>query len=204
MNIIKLLRETFIPEAEVEEHATDRIKGRMLSMSNDDLPKDIKEQILTNFSKVEGIDFPKKKSYVIFLGQIPINKNSEYYVEFRGKDYYQIGKSIGNQFWVIIRNNTIGTFMLATDQQTRNPERNADRLNVDMSIKNLDRFIHQLNQSRREREKQPIVSINGVKWIVDTNNEIIFKKNKPSIKHKVIDMIDSVDSTTQEKIMDFF
>ena len=128
----------------------------------------------------------------------------QYYKEFRGSRYYEIEGSIGNQFWVIIRNNTISTFMLATDHQTRNPQKNAERLNVDKSIGNIDKFIADLNQSRTKRPEIPMVSINGVKWVVDVNNEVIYKKNKPAVKHKIIDMIDSVDDATQEKIMNFF
>lgn len=204
INILKILRETFMPEAEVDPHTNDRIRDRIMKMSDEDLPKEIKEKILTTFDKIESVDFPKKRTYVVQLGQFPINPNSQYYKEFRGSKYYEIEGSIGNQFWVIIRNNVISTFMLATDHQTRNPEKNADRLNVDFSIGNIDKFIENLNKSRQQKERVPMVSINGVKWVVDVNNETIYKKNKPAVKHRIIDMIDSVDDATQEKIMNFF
>jgi hypothetical protein len=204
IDIVKILRETFMPEAEVDPHTNDRIRDRIIKMSDEDLPKEVKERILMVFDKIEAVDFPKKKTYVIQLGQFPVNPNSKYYKEFRGSKYYEIEGSIGNQFWVIVRNNVISTFMLATDVQTRNPEKNASRLNVDHSIGNIDKFIANQNKSKVQKEKIPMVSINGVKWVVDADNEVIYKKNKPAVKHKIIDMIDSVDDATQEAIMNFF
>jgi len=204
LNILKILREKFMSEAEVDPHTNDRIRDRIISMSDEDLPKEIKEQILTTFDKVESIDFPKKRDYVVFLGQFPINVNSKYYREFQGGKYYEIEGSIGNQFWVIVRKNSINTFMLATSHQTKNPTKNADRLNVDFSINDIDKFSANLDKSRIKKERVPMVQINGVKWIVDVENETIYKKNKQTVKHRIVDMIDSVDEKTQEEIMNFF
>ena len=204
INILKILRERFIPEAEVDPHTTERIRDRILKMSDEDLPKEIKEQILVTFDKIEAFDFPNKKNYVIFLGHFPINPNSRYYKEFQGGQYYEIEGSIGNQFWVIVRNNTISTFMLATSHQTRNPEKNAERLNVDYSISNIDNFISNQNKSKIKKERVPTVLINGVKWVVDVDNEVVYKKNKQTVKHKIIDVLDTVDDKTQEEIMNFF
>ena len=193
-----------MPEAEVDPHTIERIRDRITSMSKQDLPDGVKENILMVFDKVEALDFPKNRNYIVFLGDIPINTNSRYYHEFRGGGYYKIAGSIGNQFWVVVRNNKITTFMLATDFQTQNAEKNAKRVNVDYSIRDIDEFKQSLGNRNVKRERIPTVNINGVKWVVDTDNETIHKKNKPVIKHKIVDMIDTVDKATQDAIMNFF
>jgi len=202
--ILRILRETFMPEAEVDPHTTDRVNDRIAKMSDDDLPKEVKERIFDTLRTIEDTDFPSKKSFVVFLGQFTPNPKSSYFEVFRDKPYYNIEGSIGNQFWAIIRANKIDTFMLAMDFQTSDSEANASRLNVDYSIKNINKFVERLNKTKTRREQIPMVTINGVKWVVDISNETIHKKNKPAVKHKIVDMLDSVDDATQEEIMNFF
>lgn len=203
--IRKILRESLLPEADVDAHTLDRVGDRISKMSDEDLPNTIKGSIFSTLKKIENIDFPKNKSYVIFLGEFKANPKSQYFELFRGNPYYKIEGSIGNQFWVIVRDNKIDTFMLAMDYQTKNPEYNAKRLNVDLSIKNIDKFAEQLAKTRTHNVKdEPIIIINGVKWMVDIKDETIYKKNNPAVKHKIEDMLDSVDIATQEKVLSFF
>jgi len=209
--ILKILRETFIPEAEVDKHTVDRVSDRVLSIPDGDLPKEKKEKIIDKIYEISKHDFDINESYIIFLGDFTPNPKSNLYGEYKGIPFYDVGGSQGNQFWVIIRNNSIDTLMLRMSNQTYNNVSNARDVRVDYAIKDFNKYIKQIEKSKIKkkqtnirREKQPIVPINGVKWVVDINREIIYKKNKPSVNHRVIDMIDSVDEKTQEDIMSFF
>lgn len=201
--ILQLLKEKFVLEADVDQHTYDRVNDRINKMNDVDLSKETKEKIFDTLSKIRDTDFPKTKSYVIFLGQFNPNPKSEYFEIFKNKPYYRIENSVGNQFWVIIRNNKVDTFMLAMDYQTNNPEANANRLNVDYSIRNIDKFIEALEKAKLGKKDEPVVIINGVRWIVDGDNEVIYKKNKSNVKHNIMDIMNNVDQETQEKIMSF-
>jgi hypothetical protein len=212
--IKKLLRETLLSEAEIDRHTLDRIKGRIKVMSDDDLPAQYRERIMYNFNRLEKLDFPLDKSYAVLLGNFTPNPASEhsYKDPKNGEMYYRIisdpvlKDSTGNQFWVIIRNNTVKTFMLRKDWQTKPNTLNAEKLRVDFSIENLD-VIKQNNDPNVNTSKQSssksksIVVINGIKWVVNSNDETIFKKNKPTEKHKIEDMLKQVDKPTQDKIL---
>ncbi len=203
--IKKILRESLLPEADVDTHTYDRIGDRIAKISDADLSSEAKGTIFRNLKKIETIDFPKNKSYVVFLGEFTPNPESKYFEVYKGNPYYKLEGSIGNQFWAIVRKNKIDTFMLAMEYQTKNPMYNAERLNVDYSIKNIDKFAEQQpKQKNPEVETEPIILINGVKWIVNIKDETIHKKNNPAVKHKIEDILDNIDTATQEKVLAYF
>lgn len=52
-----------------------------------------------------------------------------------------------------------------------------------------------------EKQKEPIISINGVKWVIDVDNEKLIKKNDRTISLDINDIIDKLDDESQEKIL---
>ena len=125
----------FLFESIESEHLTQRFEGRINQMPSNAIPNKIKRQIFKNLKRVENIDFGNK-SYGIRLAELQINPNSEMFLDIKGRKYYRIndflGKdSTGNEIWVIIRRNKIGTIMLRKDIQP------LEKLRVDKVIKNV-------------------------------------------------------------------
>lgn len=54
------------------------------------------------------------------------------------------------------------------------------------------------------KEKEPIIRINGVNWIVDVENEALVKKNSRNKVMKLDDIMDKLDDSAQEKILSYF
>ena len=65
-------------------------------------------------------------------------------------------------------------------------------------------FAHPKNQPQDNtpREQEPIIKIDGVKWVVDGDNNQLIKKNNRNIKISLDDVMSKVDDITQEKIME--
>lgn len=196
-----------LTEARIDAHAWHRIKHRIDTMSDSDLPKHYRETIMDTFFKVRDLNFPKNKSYAILLGKFTPKSDSEHYVKMPdGREYYRVFSdpilkdSTGNQFWVIVRDNKVHTFMLRKDVQTRDADYNNEKLNVDATITNIDRFISDMERSKIQKVQEPIVNIGGVKWKIDPEKETIFKKNKPEEEYPLMDFVEKLDAPTQEKI----
>ena len=64
-------------------------------------------------------------------------------------------------------------------------------------------MAHTKNQKENTpREKEPIIKINGVNWLVDGDNNQLVKKNNRDFKINLDDVMSKVDDATQEKIME--
>ncbi len=138
-------------------HSIDRIKERFNIFSNEDLSPNVKSAILTNINLIEAVDFPKNKSYGIMLGSFYPNPKSSFYHEVeRGRGYYQImddsviTDSTGDQFWIVVRDNQVTTFMLRKKIQTDDTKHNLEKLRVDYIIKNISDYI-----AKEKAKKQP-------------------------------------------------
>lgn len=214
--IKKLLRE-HLSEAEFDKagHSVERIKQRIASIPDSDLSFNVKEVIFHNLDKIQNTDFSTKKTFTVMLGKFTPDPKSKLYVtDEQGKGYYriwtdepnsEIKDSTGDEFWMIIRNNIIHTVFLRKSWQTNNASLNAEKLRVDYAFKNIDQAINQLGKKQVDKleSSEPIVVINGVKWVVNAKDETIFKKNKPTEIHSISDVLDQVDEPTQEKILSF-
>lgn len=214
--IKKLLRE-HLSEAEFDKggHSVERIKQRIASIPDSDLSFNVKEVIFHNLDKIQNTDFSTKKTFTVMLGKFTPDPKSKLYVtDEQGKGYYriwtdepnsEIKDSTGDEFWMIIRNNIIHTVFLRKSWQTNNASLNAEKLRVDYAFKNIDQAINQLGKKQTDKleSSEPIVVINGVKWVVNAKDETIFKKNKPTEIHSISDVLDQVDEPTQEKILSF-
>lgn len=54
------------------------------------------------------------------------------------------------------------------------------------------------------KQKEPIIKINGVNWVIDVDNEALVKKNKRSQTMKLDDIMDKLPDEAQEKILSYF
>lgn len=116
-DITTYLTESIVVEADVTQHLIDRFNGRITSIPSDAIQNKIKRQIMKNLKKVKDFKFDPYKSYGIRLAELQINKDSKMFYEIGGREYYRIddflGKdSTGDEIWVVVRNNKIGTIML--------------------------------------------------------------------------------------------
>lgn len=145
--------QSYKPQEEISEvyfltHSTDRIKERLNVFSDTDIPKYIKDELIKNVNLLRNYDFPKNKSFGVMIGKFNPNPESMYYKEVaKGRGYYSINDdkiihdSTGDQFWVIIRDNKVTTFMLRKAIQTKDVEHNKEKLMVDVVIKDLEKYI---------------------------------------------------------------
>src|ERR1017187_660702 len=156
--LIKELLNVEINELFFMAHSVDRIKARFNIFNDEDLSPNVKKAILTNLNLIESVDFPKTKSYGIMLGSFNPNPKSQFYHEVeRGRGYYQImddtviTDSTGDQFWLVVRNNEVTTFMLRKKIQTDDTRHNLEKLRVDFIIKNISDYI---NKEKAKRQPQ--------------------------------------------------
>lgn len=146
-NIKKILREG----VKGSKHSLERIKDRFNVFANDgDISNDVTSKFKSNLDVLGKIDLPYGKSYGIMLGSFTPNKQSKYYMSVGGnRAYYSIKgdkegvitDSTGDQFWIIVRNNVITTFMLRKAIQTADLTHNLTKLRVDEIILDLETFI---------------------------------------------------------------
>ena len=77
-------------------------------------------------------------------------------------------------------------------------------LGVEVVASNINNLIkNEEAEKEKLQQKQPIdkkIRIDGVWWIVDSENEIVYQKNKPINKVAVDDLFDHFDEETVEKI----
>lgn len=159
-DLIKILLRENLEEADLGPHSIERMKTRLDVFSDTDISMDIKKEVIRSLDIIRDYDFPMGESYGVMLGGFKPNPKSEYFqTDGIGKGYYGIMNpennkySYGNQFWVIIRDNVVGTFMLRKGNQKR-PIRGVDGKKM---IKNVD------NLSREPQNKPNIKKYNSVK-----------------------------------------
>lgn len=135
-NIRKIIREALN-----SGHSFERFEERFKN-TGIDAGADFKI-IKLNFNKVENKKFPVSQSFAIMLGDLNVDRNSKNYINVRGKDLYRIYTkdgvaSVGNQVWCVVRHNMISTIMLRLDSQTRDNAVAADRMKVDIVIRDIN------------------------------------------------------------------
>ena len=143
ISLIHIIQEV-IEEAEETRHSTERIWERIRRMG---IAKGLElDNIFLNLQKVKDMVFPKRYSFAVMLGQVVPDPSSPYFYEIDGRKYYQVtdsdtlADSTGDQIWAVIRDNVINTIMLRKAIQTKDPEHNKEKMRVDYSIKNIDKF----------------------------------------------------------------
>lgn len=130
------------------EHQLERITERFEVFTSNDISFAFKNHIKRNISLLSKLKLPFGKSFGIMLGSFEPNKESEYYKVVGGnRSYYSIiddtviSDSTGDQFWVVVRQNRVTTFMLRKSIQTTDLNHNLEKLRVDEVILNIQKYI---------------------------------------------------------------
>jgi hypothetical protein len=143
-----------IVEADITQHSDLRVMSRIDAMGAEDLTNLERSTIKGNLQKVIDTNFPNQ-AFAIMLGQFRPNPKSDLYfdghyrmIDERGND------STGDQFWVIVRDNVVTTFLLRKSVQTRDSNYNNDKLRTDHSIKNINNFLKNRQQGGGKRAQR--------------------------------------------------
>lgn len=142
-NRIKI-KNIILKEVANTRHQLDRFKTRFNILCQGHISSEDKNEILRNLNTLNQIDLDNK-SYAVRIGGFKVNKDSEFYIDVNGRGYYRVNDelfkdSTGNEFWAIVRNNRIITFMLRKDIQSRDVEKMKDRLRVDDVIFDVNKI----------------------------------------------------------------
>ncbi|BBI90584.1 hypothetical protein HYO65_gp192 [Tenacibaculum phage PTm1] len=125
---------------QISNHLLDRLKERLNEFSEIDIQNKLRNQFFKNIKLVSNHHFENYIDYAVKLGEFEPNKNSKYYYEIDGRDYYRLndffGKdSTGNEIWVIVRRNRLITVML---RKTIQPY---SKMRCDKIIRNVNELI---------------------------------------------------------------
>ena len=126
-------------EAASTPHFQARKTGRLYHIG---LPNSDINAVETKLKEVIATDFPK--SSAVKLHRFRPDPNHKLYMQLGGRPFYRIPegivntrkktivkKSIGDEFWVIIRRNEIKTFLLRRSNDGRTPDEIKKILRVD-------------------------------------------------------------------------
>ncbi len=218
MRLIRKLISKIISEAITEsvltKHAKQRIYDRINSeystFSHED--ENIKEIVKNNINFLEKVDFPGQDNIGVMLFKGP----HEYI--YRKQTDRKTEQSKGNYIWVIIRGNDIETIVFGgIDYKPKNTQlvltfkklknyientknRNFNLTNNDISQLKSPRKIQQKKQKQHIDDNHPIIIINGVKYVIDIDKSLIYKKNDQNKKYNLFDFIELLDAKTQDLI----
>ena len=246
-NIITEEIESF-QSKNVAGHAKVRIDERLKKMVDRGDLTEVESQIISgNLGKIINHlgEFDENKSYGIRLGKFHVNPNSktiekrgeDFVIHDRGKPYYRIWSdghdllatdSTGNEFWAVVRNNTLVTMFLRKDYQ-REAALNTrldgtGGLGVDDIIDSFDEYLDAGGKTRTELKKdvgvqqtidrkadteklaRKTIRIDGVNWTISDEGGRIHKKNKPDTFVLYNDILDYPhwDDETKMDILDRF
>lgn len=234
-NIVTIITEEIenFNAKNIAQHAKQRIDGRLNKMSSrGDITSGEAQTISKNLENlIDYLDkFDPKKSYGIKLGRFNVDPKSEtvekrgepFVIWDRNKPYYRIWAedredilptdSTGNEFWAVVRNNTLVTVMLRKDYQresvTEPRSLGTGGMGVDDAIDDMNEFIADGGKTKtelrkdfdtqqaiakgeeKERMAKKIKVIDGVKWIINDEAERIQKKNNPNVFVLFDDLLD--------------
>lgn len=129
---LKLLYESLIHEATVHAHATDRFKDRIVGAKGVN-----RNDVFDVFSAIDDLKefhFRKNTSYAIRLKRLNV------FLRIPNPDDSN-KVSVGDEVWCIIRRNEIRTIFLRSSSQTKDREKNAMSMNVDVVIPSINALI---------------------------------------------------------------
>lgn len=181
IEIRNILKEVF-SEAAPTEHFDHRVYERLTSNKYTQPDFDY-SKVIQQIEIVKNTNFNPKKSFAIFLNRFPVT--------YLSKDPDTGKISIGNEVWVVIRNNEITTVFFRKSSQKDVKVSGVDTiLNIKTLFKNyIDSkknsdgtvdFNPEPGEGTRKKSDLdfPIVEFQGKIWYVDQENEkVIFVKN---------------------------
>lgn len=223
-NIRKLIRETLERlMSEMEEnipHFRERVYDRLES---DDTTfrnekKNIKDIVFDNlkFLKKVNIETQDSIGFLIFKGP---NR----YIYHRELPNGKIEHSEGSFIWAVVRGNYLETLVFGDPNykpQNTNIILYVDKLidyienenngNFNITEKDIRKLLMPKQAQKTEQKPQDeIINIKGVKWLLDKKQEVLIKKNNPTVKVNVWDVLEDkiedmiIDDKTKEEIMSF-
>jgi hypothetical protein len=192
--IRKILREIFT-EVIKTQHYKDRAEvGGRLSDSEystfEKEPDSTKETVYRNLDYLQDVEFPEDIDVAVLA--------------FRGKNSYSYRKpgaeSFGKNIWVVIRGNLMTTLMFSNaDASVGSDSQHKTRTDYQINLVKLKDYIDKEKGGDKnltpedikkifepevvapeEKGESNIINLGGVKYIVDKDNSVIFKKNNPS------------------------
>jgi hypothetical protein len=155
---MKKLIGVLLREALETHHSIKRFKNRFGKLNNGDITNEEKTRIIKNLESVKNYDFPNDESFSILLGDFNVKRNNknrhrdvsvvQYYdkVEKKNMMYYSVKDrsdiSVGNQIWLIIRQNEIVTIMFRRSSQDGSEKHLMDSFKVDkiIRVKNFSKY----------------------------------------------------------------
>lgn len=211
-NIIrKILREIFT-EAISTEHYRERaeVGGRLSDAEYSTFmkePDSVKTTVYKNLDYLQDIEFPED----ISVGVLAFRGNHPYAYTKEG------AKSFGKNIWVVVRENEMKTLMFSNADIITGKEK--IRTNYVINLVKLRDYIEKEKGGDKnltpedimtifapeivapeEKGESNVVNLGGVKYVVDKDNSVIFKKNNPSQKFDLLDFALSLEPTNQKKI----
>jgi hypothetical protein len=212
--IRKILREMFT-EVIKTQHYKDRAEvGGRLSDSEystfEKEPNSTKETVYRNLDYLQDVEFPEDIDVAVLA--------------FRGKKPYAYTKpdapSFGKNIWVVIRGNLMTTLMFSNaDASVGSDSQHKTRTDYQINLVKLKDYIDKEKGGDKnltpedikkifepevvvpeEKGESNIINLGGVKYIVDKDNSVIFKKNNPSQTFDLLDFAAELEPTDQEKI----
>lgn len=214
-NIVrKILREIFT-EVLKTNHYSERaeVGGRLSDVEYSTFAKEsdgIKANVYRNLDYLQDIEFPEDISVGILA--------------FRSKHPYAYRKpteeSFGKNIWVVIRGNVMTTLMFSNaDAPTGSDSQHKTRTDYQINLAKLKDYIDKEKGgdknltpediktifepevvATKDKEDSNIISLGGVKYVIDRDNEKIFKKNNPSQSFELLDFVSELQPTDQERI----
>jgi hypothetical protein len=213
INLRKLIR-TIIVEALAKSHFKERIFDRLESefTTFSKEKQQIKDIVYNDIEFLKKVNFPGQDNIGILLFKSP--NNYLYQKEIDNK----VERSAGNFVWVVIRANDLETIVFGDHQYIpRNTQIHLNinklkayieqRKGMDFNLTDADlKYIQKWNPDIKNEPKdkpsnEVVLNINGIKYIFDKENRVLFKKNSPAEKSKIDDVFDSLPEKNQEEIM---
>jgi len=137
---------------QISKHQISRIQERFEIFTNADITFGFKNHVKHNLRLLEKVKLPSNKSFGILLGTfVPVETSKHYVTVTKDRSYYSIiddtviSDSTGDQFWIVVRNNKITTFMLRKSIQTADLAHNLEKMRVEEVILDLKSFIKEQN-----------------------------------------------------------
>lgn len=212
--IRKILREIFTEVVKTDHYSQRAEVGGRLSDSEystfEKESKSVKDVVYRNLDYLQDIEFPEDIDVAVLA--------------FRGKNSYSYRKpgaeSFGKNIWVVIRGNVMTTLMFSNaDTSVGSDSQHKTRTNYQINLVKLKDYIDKEKGGDKnltpediktifqpevvahtEKSGDNVISLGGVKYVVDRDNEKIFKKNNPSQSFELLDFVSELEPTDQERI----
>ncbi len=217
---MKKLIGGLLREALETHHSIKRFKNRFGKLNDGDITNEEKTRIIKNLESVKNYDFPNDESFSILLGEFNVKRNNknrhrdvsvvQYYDKLEKKNmmYYSVKDrgdiSVGNQIWLIIRQNEIVTIMFRRSSQDGSEKHLMDSFKVDkiIRVKNFSKYKGDVEVNppikKHKFKKIKIEGYGEVKYYEDRNEFI----TKAGTKLDIYDIFDKLPDNIKNKILD--